>query len=96
MDITETSVLPKLNELVEAAKYVASTAASLHDNGVKIVADLEQVEKALHLEADSLEKEASERATAIRERAAQVRAMIDYHTSNTSAPIELPEMAKAA
>ncbi len=91
-----TPALPKLNELVEAANYVATAAASIHENGVKIVSDLEQVEKALLLEAGSIMNEANERAAALRERAAEVRAMIDYHTVNTSAPVELPALQKAA
>ena len=93
---TTSPALPKLNELVEAANYVATAAASIHENGVKIVADLEQVEKALILEADTIENEAQERGRALRERAMQVRAMIEYHTVNSSAPVELPMMQKAA
>ncbi len=97
MDSTAlTPVLPKLNELVSAATYAADMAKNIHDNGMKIVSDLEQVEKALHLEADTIEQEARERSAALRQRAAEVRAMIDYHTVNTSAPVELPALQKAA
>ena len=91
-----TPVLPKLNELVEAAKYVATAAASIHDNGMKIVSDLEQVEQALMLEAESIEHEAKSRASCLRLRSQEVRALIDYHTANNSAPVELPMLQKAA
>ena len=91
-----TPALPKLTDLVQAANYVATAASSIHENGVKIVSDLEQVEKALLLEAESIEQETQARAACLRQRAAEVRAMIDYHTVNSSAPVELPALQKAA